>query len=568
MPFAARWRETGLFKGPGQFARHAPGSQVPAALVRSQIVLDEPPAAGAESTLARSRLQPLLNLRSRVEGWCARFDLAPDLAEDIGSRRWLRGLGTMLGLSVFAISLWPDFSQVEAAVALPAAPAVRDEFRSQMIMTLSFGADSGRHMGATALVRPLSGMPERPSLKLVATLGQGDSLAAMLRRAGLGAPDVDRVTALVGSVLSPEQIAAGTRFDIKLGRRSDAGAPRELESIDFRARFDLGLSVARQGPGLALVRHPITVDTTPLRIRGAVGSSLYRSARNAGAPIAAIQDYLRAIDSHVSLESDLAATDAFDIVVAYKRSATGERQLGDLLYAGLERGGKPRLQLLRWGKQGGMVAAAAFHSAGGEPRAIGAPVAGRITSLFGMRRHPILGFVRMHAGVDYGARFGSPIYAVADGMVSFAGRHGGHGNYVRLEHGGGNGTGYGHMSRVAVSPGTRVSAGQVIGYVGSSGLSTGPHLHFEAYQSGRTINPLGLRFASRPQVDQHELGAFKQRLMSIMAIRPGAALGGITASASSQHEGSREIGRLSDARDTSPVRAGTLALAGVTRNRN
>jgi murein DD-endopeptidase MepM/ murein hydrolase activator NlpD len=496
------------------------------------------------------------------------LDLAPDLAEDIGSRRWLRGLGTMVGLGVFAISLWPDFSQVEAAVALPAATSVRDEFRSQMIMPLAMGGDSGRHMGATARVRPLAGMPERPSLQLVATLGQGDSLAGMLRRAGLGAPEVAQVQSLVGTVLPPDQIAAGTRFDIDLGRRSAPGTARALASINFRARFDLGLSVTRQSAGLTLVRHPIAIDTTPLRIRGAVGSSLYRSARNAGAPIAAIQDYLRAIDSHVSLESDLSPTDDFDIVVAYKRSATGERQLGGLLYAGLEREGKPRLQLLRWGKDGGMVAAAAFNSVVSEQRAMGAPVAGHVTSLYGMRRHPILGFVRMHAGVDYGARFGSPIFAVADGIVSFAGRHGGHGNYVRLEHGGGNGTGYGHMSRIAVSPGARVSAGQVIGYVGSSGLSTGPHLHFEAYQGGHTINPLGLRFASRPQVDQHELGAFKQRLASIMAIRPGAALGGMTAAAPGQHEGGREIGRLSDARGSSPVGPSKLALAEDTRNRN
>jgi len=533
----------------------------PAALVRAQIV-DEPRPAPAPTAPS---------LRHRFETWCIGLDLVPDLAEDIGSRRWLRGLGTMLGLGVFAISLWPDFSQVEAAVALPTDVAVRDEFRSQTITPLILGGESGRHMGATALVRPLAGTPERPSLQFVATLGQGDSLAGLLGRAGVGSADVAAVNALVGAALPASQIPPGTRFDITLGRRPAPGAPRALQGLDFRARFDLNLSIARQGGGLALVRHPIAVDTTPLRIRGPVGSSLYRSARNAGAPIAAIQDYLRAIDRHVSLESDLAATDAFDIVIAYKRSATGERQLGDLLYAGLERGGKPRLQLLRWGKDGGMVAAAALIDPGSSaPRAIGAPAAGHMTSGYGMRRHPILGFVRMHAGIDFGAAYGSPIFAVADGVVSFAGRHGGHGNYVRLEHGGGNGTGYGHMSRIAVSPGAHVSAGQVIGYVGSSGLSTGPHLHFEAYQSGHTINPLGLRFAAaRPQVDQRELGAFKQRLASILAIRPGAALGAI-APATLSHASGREIDRVADHGGVQPQRLARHALASAAdlRNRN
>jgi murein DD-endopeptidase MepM/ murein hydrolase activator NlpD len=398
----------------------------------------------------------------------------------------------------------------------------------------------------------------------------------MLSRAGLGAGDIASVNALVATALPGGQIAPGTRFSITLGQRPAAGAARALQGLNFRARFDLDLTVAREGAGLALVRHPIAVDTTPLRIRGVVGNSLYRSARNAGAPIAAIQDYLRAIDSHVSLESDLAATDEFDIVIAYKRSAGGERQLGDLLYAGLERGGKPRLQLLRWGKDGGMVAAAGFAtSTSVEPRAIGAPVAGRMTSPYGMRRHPILGFVRMHAGIDFGAPYGSPIFAVADGVVSFAGRHGGHGNYVRLEHGGGNGTGYGHMSRIAVSPGAHVSAGQVIGYVGSSGLSTGPHLHFEAYRGGHTINPLGLHFAAvRSQFDQHELGAFKQRLASILTIRPGAALGTIApASSAAAHASGREIDRVADGRSATTItpdrfaRHG-LAVAADSRNRD
>jgi murein DD-endopeptidase MepM/ murein hydrolase activator NlpD len=118
-------------------------------------------------------------------------------------------------------------------------------------------------------------------------------------------------------------------------------------------------------------------------------------------------------------------------------------------------------------------------------------------------------------------------------VVSFAGFHGGHGNYVRLEHGGGLGTGYGHMSRIAVSPGERVSAGEVIGYVGSSGLSTGPHLHYEMYRDGRTVNPLRQSFAAATvtvtrEVDPVQLAAFRSKLQQLRSLRPGplvAALG-------------------------------------------
>ena len=162
-----------------------------------------------------------------------------------------------------------------------------------------------------------------------------------------------------------------------------------------------------------------------------------------------------------------------------------------------------------------------------------APVNGHVTSGYGLRRHPILGYTRMHAGIDFGAAWGSPIVAVARGVVTFAGHHGGHGNYVRLEHGG-FGTGYGHMSRIAVAPGTKVSAGQVIGYVGSTGLSTGPHLHYEVYQGGHTVNPAGFSFSGKMQyaakqvTDTKQLGNLKSLLAKLKGVKPGAALGKFT----------------------------------------
>ena len=440
-----------------------------------------------------------------------------------------------------ALACWPSLSAVEAAPAVPAGSGVRDQFLSQTISPLALGADTGRRMGASAQVHALTQAPERPSIDLVSTLGQGDSFKSMLQRVGVGAGDINRVSALVAAAVPLDQIGSGTQFDMTLGRRPEPGAPRGLDALSFRARFDLSLEIERQGGTLSLVRHPILVDQTPLRIRGTVGSSLYRSARNAGAPVSAIQDYLRAIDKQISLD-DLSAGDTFDMIVAYKRSAKGDHQVGDLLYAGLIESGKTRVQLMRWGKQGDLMSAPDLQ----QPTsvAIGMPVAGHITSPYGLRRHPILGYVRMHAGIDYGAPFGSPIYAVRDGVVTFSGRHGGHGNYVRLDHGGGIGTGYGHMSRIAVSVGTRVHAGQVIGYVGSTGLSTGPHLHFEVYQNGHTVNPALMRFNTAPRFDPQERDAFKVQLAHLLQVEPGAALQGMAPPSAPAAPPQREIDRL------------------------
>src|SRR5690606_27094366 len=243
----------------------------------------------AASPAARLTRNP--GLAERYAEWCRRIserfaeaDLVPDLAEDIGSRRWLRGAGTLLGLSALALAGWPDFAPLEAAPVMAIDDPVRDEFRSQMIMPLALGADSGRHMGATDLVIPLRNAPERPRLDLEATLVRGDSFGRMLARAGLGGPEAEQVAAMVAGAVELSEIAPGTTVDITLGRRPAPGAARPLEALSFRARFDLQLAVERRDGRLVLDPRPIKVDDTPLRIRGTVGSSLYRSARAAGAP--------------------------------------------------------------------------------------------------------------------------------------------------------------------------------------------------------------------------------------------------------------------------------------------
>lgn len=458
----------------------------------------------------------------KVEDWAAKSQLAPDLAEDIGSPRWFRGLGTMLGLVIVSLAFWPNFAPLEAAPLTVWDETSQREFRAQSMRSFAMGATNGRHFAAGASVIRLQAAPERPMIRLTATLGENDNLQRVLQRAGVGEGDAGQVATMVRSALPLDQIVPGTRFDITLGQRSVASNPRPLAAISFRPRFDLALTINRSGGGLALTRMPIAVDTTPLRIRGIVGGSLYRSARAAGAPPEAVQEYLRAIDQVLPFE-DVNSGDEFDLVVSYKRAADGQGQAGDLQYAAVMRDGKPQVQLLRWGPEGTFTSLEALSGgAHSDAGALGSPVAGRITSLFGMRRHPILGYLRMHAGVDFGAAWGSPVYAVTDGSVTFAGWHGGHGNYVRLQHGGGIGTGYGHLSRLAVSPGMIVRRGQVIGYVGSTGLSTGPHLHYELYRNGQTVDPMSVRFVVRQQApDASQLLAFKAKLHQMMALRTG-----------------------------------------------
>ena len=251
----------------------------------------------------------------------------------------------------------------------------------------------------------------------------------------------------------------------------------------------------------------------PLRIRGRVGQGLYWSLRSAGASPDIAAQYLSALATEIDVGWDILPGDAFDLVL-------GAGDNGGLLYAGLDRSADRDLQILRWTANGRSSWIDAANIDRPAPMAAGMawPVSGRITSTFGRRVHPILRFARFHAGIDFGARWGSPIVASADGEVVRAGWAGGYGRQVRIAHGGGLVSSYSHMSEMAVASGSFVHRGQVIGYVGSSGLSTGPHLHYEVRRGNVPVNPLSVRFVSGAASDPRFAAAVKARLRALLQV--------------------------------------------------
>lgn len=463
-----------------------------------------------------SRIQ---RLRERAENWAHDIDLVPDLGRNIGSRTWWRGLATCTCLCATMILLSPGIQPVPAPREAPLGTERLDQYRAQMVGASALGGDSGIHMGPTDAAAPLAQTPERPQIELDAALGAG-GFARTLARAGVGERDAQDAMALIATAVDPASIGSGTHIRLVLGRRTSRDQPRPLEKLNIRAKLELALEVARQDGVLALRKIPIAVDATPLRLRGAVGPSLYRSARAAGADPATIQAYLKVIATRLDV-GDIGADDRFDIIVAHRRAATGERETGALLFAGLERRGKP-INMLKW-TQGDRAQWFEASGVGEQRAALAQPVAGRVSSNFGRRFHPILGYSRLHAGMDIAAPWGTPIYAVTDGRVAYAGWHGGHGKYVRIQHGGNIATGYAHMSRIAARQGESVRRGQVIGYVGSTGLSTGPHLHYELYRGGVAINPASMKFTRTAQLAGRDLAAFRARLAQLKSLPAGLA---------------------------------------------
>ena len=454
-------------------------------------------------------------LRRHIER-AADLDLVVDLGQRIGSREWWRGLATCTTLCGLAFSFAPGFAPLQAPVAPALGERQQQEMKAEAIQPSAYGADTGRRMAPTGLVEKLADTPERPQIQVAATLGTGDGFARVLQRAGVGADEAKSVAATIASTTDLSNIKPGTKLDLTLGRRPNKSVARPLDHLAFRARLDLALAMDRVGAGLKLTPKPIAVDDTPLRIQGKVGGSMLSSARAAGAPASAIQTWLRAMGQHVSIQG-IHSNDKFDIIVEHRRAADGMSETGGLLFAGLEQGRK-ELRLLKWTLAGKDQF---FDAAGvGETRgSMKMPVQGHQTSSFGMRFHPVLGYSRMHKGIDYGAPMGSPIVAATDGVVNFAGWHGGHGNYVQIRASGNMGTGYAHMSRIVARAGEHVHAGQLIGYVGSTGLSTGPHLHFEVFVNNVAVNPASVKFLQAATLSGAELGRFKAELAHLMALR-------------------------------------------------
>jgi len=412
-----------------------------------------------------SRFQDWLS-DSPIVGAVDRLDLVVDLGARIGSREWFRGLVTCLGLCAAAGSMTPTFKPISFATEAPMSASHYQEAHAFAIAPLGLGGDTGHRIAATAAVEPLTDTPERPRIELAATIGQGDGFARVLERAGVSNDEASTVADLVSGAVPLGDLDAGTRMDLVLGRRAVKTDPRPLETLGFRARFDLKLAVERIDGALRLKQIPIKVDNTPLRIQGRVGSSLFQSVRAAGLPNNAIETFIKAISQKLAMRG-IGSDARFDAIIEHARAETGEVKIGSLLFAGITEGRK-KVQMLKWTSDGKDQ----WYEANGVGETKGVmrqPVLGHLTSSFGMRFHPILGFSRMHQGMDFGAPFGAPIVAATDGTVVFAGWHGGHGNYVRLNHVGGIQTGYAHMSRVIARPGEHVRQGQLIGYVGSTG---------------------------------------------------------------------------------------------------
>ncbi len=376
------------------------------------------------------------------------------------------------------------------------------------------------------------------------TVARGDTLMGLLIGAGAERGEAYEAIEALSQVFSPRKLRVGQEIAVTFRSPANEGveapgvipaaakqAPadeRALMAIRLRPSVEQDVEVALDERGASYVARAIErqLEAEPRFAAGEIDSSLFAAALEADVPHGVLIETIRTFSFDVDFQRDIQPGDRFQLLFEGYRDETGSFvKSGDILFAELVLSGKP-LQLYRFTPQSGVTD---FFNAEGQSvrkTLLRTPVDGaRLSSGFGMRKHPILGYNKMHKGLDFAAPTGTPIYAAGDGVVEKAGRWGAYGNYVRIRHNSSYKTAYAHMSKFGrgVRAGTRVTQGQVIGYVGSTGRSTGPHLHYEVLVDGAQVNPRSIELPSGEILAGADLEAFQAERARIDGLRTGLA---------------------------------------------
>ncbi|MBU8540392.1 M23 family metallopeptidase [Falsiroseomonas tokyonensis] len=341
----------------------------------------------------------------------------------------------------------------------------------------------------------------------IVTVRPGDTLGALLDDAGVDAAEAHAAIAALTPVFEPRRLAVGQEVGLRIDGEN------ALVGLEIAPKPGHTVALQRAGEGWS-VQEVVTPRLRHLaRVEAPISGGVFSSLTRAGLPAPLTHALIRALSHEVDFQRDIQPGDR--IAVAFERLRGPDGDLlghGQLHYAALTLSGRT-LEVWRHAGPDGDVD---WYRADGRPLRGGflrTPLDGaRVTSGFGMRRHPVLGYSRRHAGLDFGAPSGTPIYAAADGTVASIRFERGYGRTVRLRHPGGVETVYAHMSRFTrgLKAGARVRQGAVIGAVGSSGMSTGPHLHYEIRIAGVAQNPARVELPGGEPLRGPDLVAFHQ----------------------------------------------------------
>jgi murein DD-endopeptidase MepM/ murein hydrolase activator NlpD len=471
------------------------------------------------------------------------------------------GTSTALA-SLQSSALWPALvpgkASLAGADAAPAGEPIADQFVHQASASTGVGNGLSSHTPTViegayrmAALAPGTQLTDAPPTNMTViaktpppdpvdetiTLDQGQSLTDRLVALGATKAAARALAEAVEPVFPTSLIKPGQTFVVTLDKQPDfygndviypvrlSFSPGPKEEIVVEADID-GTFEARLQGGTENGRSRYLASPHYLA-KGKIESSLYGTAAEEGVPAYIIAEMMQVFSFDVDFQRQIHAGDRFEAFYGDPLSGSSTKR-NVLHYATLELSGKTKAYYRFTTPDDGVTAYYDETGQSANKFLMRTPVSGaRMTSSYGMRKHPLLGYTRMHSGVDFGLPAGSPIKAAGSGTVTQAGRSGGYGITVRIKHQKGYETLYAHMSRIAsgIKAGTQVNQGQVIGYVGATGQATGPHLHYEIRVKGKPVNPMEVKAAGGRQLSGDMLAAFeahKQKLVAMMRTAPAS----------------------------------------------
>jgi murein DD-endopeptidase MepM/ murein hydrolase activator NlpD len=453
-------------------------------------------------------------------------------------------LGGVIGLAMLALPSTAALPQPEATVIVPlspaetapaaiaAAPAIPLESRAPELLAATMGPPlprEPRYRTRTVQVRP------------------GDTLMHLLVSAGVPRQDAYNAIQALSSHFDPRRIRAGQELtltfvtspgpvrrygeddEIRVTAASftpgaarptrDEEAEARLASLAIKTAVDRYLEIRRADEDRFVGEEVIEeLEQQHYLARGVIDSSLYLAAVQAGVPDGVIVELIRMFSYDIDFQREIRKGDSFEIFYTVEKNADGEVvRIGNIEMGQISNMGKTR-RLYRFEGHDKVVDYFDIKGQSARRFLLRTPVDGaRISSNFGMRRHPIQGYNRMHRGVDFAAPTGTPIMAAGNGVVERASRFGSFGHFVRIRHANGYHTIYAHLSRygAGIRAGVRVRQGQIIGYVGATGAATGPHLHYEVHLNGEALNPMSIRLPTGRTLEGKELEDFRKQMGDI-----------------------------------------------------
>ncbi|MDR1475170.1 MAG: M23 family metallopeptidase [Holosporales bacterium] len=358
---------------------------------------------------------------------------------------------------------------------------------------------------------------ENRDIRVNDKLLSGENITKLLVRNGVDIKEAYRVSSVLRQSVDLKRIPTGCQ--VFLDQTLTQGKVK-LNKIVVNNGFFGSVEVFRTGPngGFSLRKKPCKLIRSDVAVKGVVVSNLNSDALRKGVPSKIVAQTVNILKNQIDFKRDIKHGDKFELVYdAIVVNGTNLKKAGDLKYVNLTLKNR-KVKIYCMHSKG--VECNCFDEEGNslQRNTMQFPVdGGRISSKFGRRAHPILGYSCKHKGVDISARFGAAIRAASNGHVKFVGRRARYGKIVCLSHAGEYSTLYAHMSKFAsnIRPGAYVARGQVIGFVGRSGLTTGSHVHFEVMKNGTHLNPLLVGVLPKNRLSGQDLIRFKQLKASV-----------------------------------------------------